>query len=303
MRVECVCESISGYVCNMEIYTATGDNSVNALVTRLLERFQGKNYRVFMDRRYSSPLLFKELLEKGLYPVGTVMANRKYLPVQFKDKRLKKGERICKTAHNILATKWKDKRDVFTLSTIDNDVMVDTTNARSGHHDHEVMKPQSVVTYNRSKAGVDKHDQLASYYPFQRKTLKWWKKMFFWLFQMGLVNAHKLFLISNPISKMTFSKYLTIIANTLPSLPLNENIPIPPAANEPRRCNHGDHFPKRIPPNGTKTNPTRRCTHCSDKPGPEGKKPRKETSWKCHECDIPLCVECFRPYHRPNARV
>ena len=172
MKVECVCESLTGMVCNMEIYTATGDNTVDALVTQLHEPFKEKSHRVFMDRRYSSPTLFKTLLERGFYPVGTVQANRKHLPKEFKD-GLKKGQRIARVANNILVTKWKDNRDVFILSTLDSDIMVDTTNHRSAYHNHEVMKPQSVVTYNGSKAGVDKHDQLTSYYPLERKSIKW----------------------------------------------------------------------------------------------------------------------------------
>ena len=142
MKVECVCESLTGMVCNMEIYTATGDTTVDALVTRLLEPFKEKNHHVFMDRRYSSPTLFKTLLERGFYPVGTVQANRKHLPKEFKD-GLKKGQRIARVANNILATKCKDKKDVFILSTLDSDIMVNTINRRSAYHNHEVMKPQS----------------------------------------------------------------------------------------------------------------------------------------------------------------
>ena len=79
MKVECVWESLTGMVCHMEIYTAAGDNTVDALVTRFLLLFKEKNHRVGMDRRYSSPTVFKTLLERGFYPVGTVQANRKHL--------------------------------------------------------------------------------------------------------------------------------------------------------------------------------------------------------------------------------
>ena len=52
------------------------------------------------------------------------MSNRKYLPKEFSATRLKKGEKIARIGNgNILATKWKDKRDVLTLSTLDSDTM------------------------------------------------------------------------------------------------------------------------------------------------------------------------------------
>ena len=118
VKVECVCESITGIVCNMEVYTAYGNNKVDVIVCRLLQPFEKKSHRVFMDRHYSSPTLFKQLLEKEFYPVGTVMSNRKYLPKEFSaTDPLKKGEKIARIGNgNILATKWKDKRDVLTLS-------------------------------------------------------------------------------------------------------------------------------------------------------------------------------------------
>ena len=95
MRVECVCESNGGYVCQMEVYTATGDNTVNSLVTGILNPFENKNYRVYMDRCYSSPILFRELPTKGIYAVGTCMSNRRNLPGD-DAQNLQKGERVAR---------------------------------------------------------------------------------------------------------------------------------------------------------------------------------------------------------------
>lgn len=41
------------------------------------------------------------------------------------------------------------------------------------------FKPVAIIDYNKNKTGVDHRDQLITYYPLKRKTLKWWKKMFF----------------------------------------------------------------------------------------------------------------------------
>jgi hypothetical protein len=38
--------------------------------------------------------------------------------------------------------------------------------------------------------GVDRSDQMLSYYTFACKTVKWWKKLFFHLFDLEAVNAH-----------------------------------------------------------------------------------------------------------------
>ena len=75
----------------MEMYRATGDNTVESLLTCLLSPFANKGHRVFMDRRYSSPVIFKKLCDIGFYPVGIANKNCKNLRIEFKNKKLKKG--------------------------------------------------------------------------------------------------------------------------------------------------------------------------------------------------------------------
>ena len=126
-----------------------------------------------MDRRYSSPILFKYLLASDIYAVGTVMKNRINLPPEFRqDTRLQKGQRIARVANDILATRWRDKRDVHILSTINSDTLVDTDGGRQHLGEHETLKPEFDVSYNANKAGVDKLDQAASYYPLARKVVE-----------------------------------------------------------------------------------------------------------------------------------
>jgi hypothetical protein len=38
--------------------------------------------------------------------------------------------------------------------------------------------------------GVDRSDHMLSYYTFARKTVKWWKKLCFHLFNLAVLNAH-----------------------------------------------------------------------------------------------------------------
>ncbi len=37
--------------------------------------------------------------------------------------------------------------------------------------------------------GVDKLDQLVSYYSFLHKNVKWWRKVFFWCLEVAVVNS------------------------------------------------------------------------------------------------------------------
>jgi len=52
------------------------------------------------------------------------------------------------------------------------------------------MKLFAVLDYNKYKIGVDRLDQMLSYYSFERKTIKWWEKLFFHLFELVVVSVH-----------------------------------------------------------------------------------------------------------------
>jgi len=55
---------------------------------------------------------------------------------------------------------------------------------------HHKIKAATVLDYNKCKSVVDRSDQMLSYYSFERKVIKWWKKLFFHLFDLAVVNAH-----------------------------------------------------------------------------------------------------------------
>ena len=65
-------------------------------------------------------------------------------------------------------------------------------------------KPLVVDEYNYSMNGVDRADQYTVYYAFVRKSRKWWRKLFFWLFEVTLVNSYILYRISVPSPKSHF---------------------------------------------------------------------------------------------------
>ena len=56
------------------------------------------------------------------------------------------------------------------------------------------MKPLVVDKYNQYMLGVDRLDQRMSYYQFNRKSVRWWRKVFFWVLEVMIVNASILYL-------------------------------------------------------------------------------------------------------------
>ena len=86
--------------------------------------------------------------------------------------------------------------------------MIDTSDGIQRRTTHETLKPAAVVRYHKNKAGVDRFDKLNAYDPFGRKTVKWWKKLFFYLIQMGVVNSY---IAQKTVSakKYTLLQYMT----------------------------------------------------------------------------------------------
>ena len=56
------------------------------------------------------------------------------------------------------------------------------------------FKPAAVVDYIGNMAGVDHSDQMVSYMPMHRKTIKWWKKLAFHFLTLTMIQAHCLYL-------------------------------------------------------------------------------------------------------------
>jgi hypothetical protein len=54
----------------------------------------------------------------------------------------------------------------------------------------KLRKPVVVEQYNKYMGGVDRSNQLLSYYGFSHRTVKWWKRAAFHLIDMAIVNAY-----------------------------------------------------------------------------------------------------------------
>lgn len=116
---------------------------------------------------------------------------------------------------------------------------------------------------------------MVSYHQFKRKSLRLWKKVFFWLLKMRINKLSYVIQYEHSFMKLSRCKYIIAIKKNLHSL--KDQVPKPSAANEPRRNLTDHHFPKCIPLTDGKTKPTRMCHRCSSKPGLNGNSPRRET--------------------------
>ena len=57
----------------------------------------------------------------------------------------------------------------------------------------DVIKPNCVEDYNKNMGGTDLADQCFQYYSHTHRSLKWWKRGFFHLLNICIVNARVMF--------------------------------------------------------------------------------------------------------------
>lgn len=151
-----------------------------------------------------------------------------------------------------------------------------------------------MVDYNQYMLGVDKMDQLVSYYSFLHKSVKWWKKVFFWIVEVVVVNSYIIYkeqVSSNGKGPITHLAYRRRLIDTLSEAQRS----IPRVRTGPRtsqtleRLQPTRHFMKK----GKKR---RDCAVCSNRQGGT----RHLTLYECSTCsDNPaLCPsDCFKAYH------
>ena len=98
------------------------------------------------------------------------------------------GEVDYRRNNQVLALHWKDKRQVTLLTTKHLPTMREVVSRAETN-----MKPDVVIDYTKFMKGVNHSDQMVSYIPLLRKTLKWWKKLTFHHLTLVMVQAHWLY--------------------------------------------------------------------------------------------------------------
>nr|XP_003706754.1 PREDICTED: piggyBac transposable element-derived protein 4-like [Megachile rotundata] len=302
-----LCESQSGYCIQFKIYTGqdinkNADTSASESVTMFMcTTISGYGHTLFLDNWYSSPSLFAKLQSIKTNAIGTVRCNRKNMPKELAAEKLKRSDVISRSSNGILVARWKDKKDIYVMSTKHSKVeMKEVEKKRWKNNNDPVTKPNIVLEYNNGMGGVDLQDSYLSSFALMRKYVKSYKKIFFYLADIALFNSYVLFCKKMDIAKskkFSFPKFRLDVAEQLLQavyIPDYKKRGTMSVGNTPNRleATQWGHFPRNIPPTNAKKNPQRRCRVCTKH------KRRSETVWECKKCLVPLHVpDCFERYH------
>ena len=123
--------------------------------SQLCKEIEGYNYHVYYDNFFTSVSLFESLLEHHVYACCTVRRDRKGFPNALKHVQLsQRGEYQAMQRNELVATVWRDKKDVVTLSTQSNP----TTDYQVLRRQKDgtrvsVSCPKAIYKYNRYMGG------------------------------------------------------------------------------------------------------------------------------------------------------
>ncbi|KAI4465563.1 piggybac transposable element-derived protein 4 [Holotrichia oblita] len=234
--------------------------------------------------------------EKMIY-CGTLRSNRRGIPKEITNKKLKKGEVIGKENNDVKVIKWVDKRPVLMISSDQNHSATFVSTGKQNKNGDEIFKPRCVIDYNNAKKGVDYSDQMSSYHTSVRKSLKWYRKVVFELI-LGttVVNAWVIYNIIAPI-KMSILEFRKQLAEQLVAFNEEESSHRPALVPKKRRHTF-------IKPEGPGRKRRKPCRGCYQKlretfsSRESDKRVRRVTSF-CNDCEnMPgFCLECFNKCH------
>ena len=179
--------------------------------------------------------------------------------------------------------------------------LADSGKQKSGN---AVMKPTCILDYNRYMSGVDHLDQISSYYPCARKTVKWSKKLVLHLLHLAVMNGFILYKKYNR-GITSVLDFLMAVIRDMPhvSVEATESEATDSAPTQAFRAARKDPLTRLIgsvskpklapiPPVGGKTFHKKLCRVCFRK------KKRSETRYYCEDCKIPVHKgECYNAYH------
>ena len=214
--------------------------------------------------------------------------NRKGLPAISPNavKALKQGEWIQRQKRDMTLAVWKDKQTMRVLYNHISPLVVASLSRWSEAGERiSIGCPQAIRDYFYHARSVDVLSQLHYAYRAGRKSMHCWPRLAWWLLDMCIINAFKLWSMARQHpSQLEFREQL-----------MHELVKHLPVDQHPRK--HGGHPP---PANALATSHSSEltpeamdCKHCSHR-----SEQRKRTNYICNACQVHLCLgECFRAYH------
>lgn len=220
---------------------------------------------------------------------------------------LKKGESQYFTCPPVLTGCWVDKNFICFTSN-KHDTFELTEAERRTHDDQPIIKPAPILDYNKYMGGVDLADQMIKHYHIKRRSIKWYKKLFFHLLNMAVHTAHVIYKHHKQCDIRALKFRHSLVDQLLLSTGPDPSCRV--VSGRPRSVGTDlaklyttNHYAADNPTNAQGKPKFRTCRVCNaerTKRMAATNRKRVETRYCCAQCgDIPLCLApCFKKWHR-----
>ena len=162
----------------------------------------------------------------------------------------------------------------------------------------DVPCPAAMALYQTYMGGVDRNDQLRQYYHVKLKCRKFYRYIFWFIFEAAVANAYILHTNFSGVAQQPLKEFRLELAKSLVgeyhSKKRHNRHHVPPTNLTLR------HFPAKVTNDGDIVVRSR-CWYCWNKRRPQR---CRDTPWYCHECQLYLChtgiadTDCFLLKHR-----
>jgi hypothetical protein len=254
----------------------------------MIQPYQNQQLILFTDNWFTSPTLMNALRDRGIRMCGSVRSNRKGLPkIDPKAiKSLRQGEWIQRQQNDMTFTVWKDQQTMKLLYNHVSPNSVSSLNRWSDEGERiSIGCPQAIHDYFYHARSVDVINQLHYNYLMGRKARRCWPRLAWWLLDMCILNAFKLWSLGQQHpSQLDFREQL-----------MHQLVEQLPANQQPRKHGAGLHLTQALASEHylEQVDERRDCVMCSHQP-----ENRMRTQLICHSCKVHLCVGlCFARYH------
>ncbi|KAJ8971485.1 hypothetical protein NQ314_000676 [Rhamnusium bicolor] len=193
----------TGYVLQFQIYTGkirnlTEKSLAERVVKDLSRNLVGKNHKLYFDNFFNSVPLQKDLLADKIYACGTARKNHYRV-----------------STDGLIALKWMDRKAILFISNFHDPTKLETVSRRQKDGSREEITCLSLINdYNRHMGYVDKFDMLKSLYEIDRKSRKWWHRIFWFFLDATVVNSYIIFK-SRLTNNMTLKQFRLSVVSGL----------------------------------------------------------------------------------------
>ena len=166
---------------------------------------------IIFDRFFTSTHLLNSI-EYAV--VGTYNRNRKNVAKLSEKFSTKDESEMAVCMEGLLCIHWKDTKDVLLKSNCHEPAETTTNRKQKDGTVKEVAGPVPIAFYNKYMGKVDHADQMIGLYDLERKSHKWWRKVFFCLRLTAVYKSYIIFCKTNQ-KRIPYIQYFINLAESM----------------------------------------------------------------------------------------